>query len=650
MSRSSNDGAQALRNFPRLTQWRLRNFKSIEAAQVDLAGLTVLVGANSAGKSSLIQSILLFVQAQEARQERPDNFPLNGQWVRLGSFDEVLFAGSRAPQVELGGTVARDALFDPEQSADRAESRTGADSSSWAVSWDTSFFRPRDGDGGQMRFLRSVLSMDEKRRPSSGEGTPTRRVEVSLERSATRPRKWTGYPLLVFLAHNRDLDAAARDLLSGPTREFKGRVATTGPSPCDVRVTAGVPSRGLPHIMLRRSRLSTAMATPFLHGQWMFAFESEDEARKIIMKAVTEAIRSQHPPPEGKEVWEVGAEDILADVLGSLEHYCEFSDDGRPSGPDLTPDGLAMAGEIQKTFAPLSVGVASRDEEARALAWIRRRLESSDLQVLTEFPEQHEAARAVQRVRAFLAGRVRYLGPLRSTPRTLPGAYAPEYGVGTEGEFTASVLRASMDQRVTHCRLGSDEPVKESLGKAVDYWLDAINLGRGVTTQDRDRYGTETLIRPYDVDRELNLRNVGVGVSQVLPVIVLSLLADPGSLLLFEQPELHLHPSSQQALGDFLIAMMRSGRQIIIETHSDHLVTRLRRRIAEDAAADNRLVDNVGFVFAEREGGISRYRQVQPNEFGGIHDWPVGFMDQGASESAQLLEAALRKQETGSSA
>ncbi len=647
MSRSSNDGAQALRNFPRLTQWRMRNFKSIEAAQVDLAGLTVLVGANSAGKSSLIQSILLFVQAQEARQERPDNFPLNGQWVRLGSFDEVLFAGSRAAQVELGGTVARDALFDPEQSADRAESRTGADSSSWAVSWDTSFFRPRDGDGGQMRFLRSVLSMDEKRRPSSGEGTLTRRVEVSLERSATRPRKWTGDPLLVLLAHNRDLDAGARDLLSGPTREFKGRLVTTWPSPCDIRVAAGVPSRGLPHIMLRRSRLSTAMATPW-ERRGTVAFDSEDEAHMNFMKAITEAIRSQHPPPEGKEVWEVGAEDILVDVLDLLEQYDDF--DERPSGPDLTSDALALAGEIRKQFAPLSLGVASRDEEAHALAWIRRGLKPRDLQVLTEFPEQDEAARAVQRVRAFLAGRVRYLGPLRSTPRTLPGAYAPEYGVGTEGEFTALVLRASMDQRVTHCRLGSDEPVEESLGEAVDYWLDAINLGRGVTTQDRDRYGTETLIRPYDVDRELNLRNVGVGVSQVLPVIVLSLLANPGSLLLFEQPELHLHPSSQQALGDFLIAMMRSGRQIIIETHSDHLVTRLRRRIVEDTAADNRLVDNIGFVFVEREGGISRYRQVQPNEFGGIYDWPVGFMDQGASESAQLVEAALRKQETGSSA
>ncbi len=648
MSRSSNDGAQAVRNFPRLTQWRVRNFKSIEAAQVDLAGLTVLVGANSAGKSSLIQSILLFVQAQDARQERPDNFPLNGQRVRLGSFDEVLFAGSRAAQVELGGTVTRDALFDPEQSADRAESRIGADSFSWAVSWDTSFFPPRDGDGGQMRFLRSVLSMDEKGRPSSGEGTPTRHVEVSLERSATRRRKWTGDPLLVFLTRNRDLDARARDLVSGLTREFKGRLVTTWPSPCAVRVAAGVPDRGLPHIMLRRSRLSTAMATPFMHGRGTFANDSEGEIHMIIVNAITEAFRSQHPPLEGKEAWEEYIEDILKDVLDLLKQYDDF--DERHSGPNLTPAALAVAGEIREKFATLSIGVAGRDEEARALAWIRRRLDSRDLQVLTEFPEQDEAARAVQRVRTFLAGRVRYLGPLRTTPRTLPGAYAPEYGVGTEGEFTASVLRASMDQRVTHCRLGSDEPVEEALGEAVDYWLDAINLGRGVTTQDRDRYGTETLIRPYDIDRELNLRNVGVGVSQVLPVIVLSLLADPGSLLLFEQPELHLHPSSQQALGDFLIAMMRSGRQIIIETHSDHLVTRLRRRIAEDTAADNRLVDNVGFVFAERKGGISHYRQVQPNEFGGIYDWPVGFMDQGASESAQLVEAALRKQETGSSA
>jgi len=172
-----------------------------------------------------------------------------------------------------------------------------------------------------------------------------------------------------------------------------------------------------------------------------------------------------------------------------------------------------------------------------------------------------------------------------------------------------------------------------------------MGLIDAVTPKDQDRYGIELLVRPQGVNRELNLRNVGVGISQVLPVVVLSLLAEPGSLLLFEQPELHLHPLGQQALADFFLALMRSGRQVLLETHSDHLVSRLRRRVAEDETDE--LASRLGFIFAERDDAATTYRRVEANAFGGLNNWPAGFMDQAASESALIVEAALRKQQGG---
>jgi predicted ATPase len=108
-----------------------------------------------------------------------------------------------------------------------------------------------------------------------------------------------------------------------------------------------------------------------------------------------------------------------------------------------------------------------------------------------------------------------------------------------------------------------------------------------------------------------------------------------------EQPELHLHPAMQQHLADFLLACARSGRQLIIETHSDHFVSRLRRRVAEDG--DDSTRDLIAFVFAEMRNGKTNYRRVKPTRYGSLEEWPEGFVDQTAKESQAILRAVAKK-------
>jgi predicted ATPase len=111
---------------------------------------------------------------------------------------------------------------------------------------------------------------------------------------------------------------------------------------------------------------------------------------------------------------------------------------------------------------------------------------------------------------------------------------------------------------------------------------------------------------------------------------------------MLEQPELHLHPALQQRLGDFLLACANSGRQLIVETHSEYIVSRLRRRIA--AAPEDSLVSTVEILFAEKdEQGDTHFRPVRANEYGGIEEWPKGFFDQTASEAQEILRAAVKK-------
>ena len=141
-----------------------------------------------------------------------------------------------------------------------------------------------------------------------------------------------------------------------------------------------------------------------------------------------------------------------------------------------------------------------------------------------------------------------------------------------------------------------------------------------------------------------NLTQVGIGVSQVLPILVMGLLSKSESMLIFEQPEVHLHPKSQVLLGDFFLSMALSNRQCIVESHSEHLVNRLRYRIASSTAS-NELNDLTKIFFVEKTSKGSSFREVKVNEYGAIVDWPDGFFDQSYNQAQNILLAAAAKRE-----
>src|SRR5690606_17010608 len=114
------------------------------------------------------------------------------------------------------------------------------------------------------------------------------------------------------------------------------------------------------------------------------------------------------------------------------------------------------------------------------------------------------------------------------------------------------------------------------------------------------------------------ITDVGFGVSQILPVLVLCFYAPEGSTLILEQPEIHLHPRIQAGLADvFIDAIKRRGVQIILESHSEHLLRRLQRRIAEEQIA----ADDVALYFIEMKRGQSVLRPLDVDMFGNIRNW-----------------------------
>lgn len=249
------------------------------------------------------------------------------------------------------------------------------------------------------------------------------------------------------------------------------------------------------------------------------------------------------------------------------------------------------------------------------------------------------AAGAIEYARRWFQDSVRHLGPLRAAPQPLYGLPEAASGtsVGRHGEYTAAVLSAHAHRRVW-CPRPDDTGVDElPLGEAVNRWMTALGLLSSVASKEQGKLGFELLLRIEGVKRDLDLTTVGVGVSQALPVVTLGLLAEPGAMLLFEQPELHLHPDVQAALGDFFIALAASGRQLVVETHSEYLVTRLRRQAA--VSTDHNVPDLVRLFFFERRGGESVIGRGHIESGGGIPDWPRGFLDTVARELGAIAAA-----------
>ena len=134
---------------------------------------------------------------------------------------------------------------------------------------------------------------------------------------------------------------------------------------------------------------------------------------------------------------------------------------------------------------------------------------------------------------------------------------------------------------------------------------------------------------------------MGVGASQILPVVVIYLLAEAGDLVLLEQPEIHLHPRPQQVLGDFLLGIAQTGRQLIVETHSEYLINRLRRRIVEQALEEESKL--IRLLYAKRSRGATSFDELRPNNFALFDVWPEGFFDQSPRESEEIVRAAAAR-------
>ncbi|MBC6935335.1 MAG: DUF3696 domain-containing protein [Chloroflexi bacterium] len=208
---------------------------------------------------------------------------------------------------------------------------------------------------------------------------------------------------------------------------------------------------------------------------------------------------------------------------------------------------------------------------------------------------------------------ISYLGPLRQYPqRSYLWSGASPRRIEPNGENTIAVLIAS-------------ERSGDTVHKHVAEWLTKMELVNAfeVTALDKDKRFYETTVKVGVVTS--SLLDVGFGISQILPVITLLFFVPEGSIVLLEQPELHLHPGAQAHLADLLLHVAETRKlQVIVESHSEHLLRRLQRRIAEVESAFA-TPENIKMYFCEKGSGGSTIRPVDVDIFGQILNWPENF-------------------------
>lgn len=242
------------------------------------------------------------------------------------------------------------------------------------------------------------------------------------------------------------------------------------------------------------------------------------------------------------------------------------------------------------------------------------------------------------------------LAALRAAPqRRYAWTGEAPVSVGRAGESAAvAVLAATAEQRTL--QFAADQP-ELPFAQGIAYWLKHMGVASDFAIRPAadasDEY--QVLLKNHADACEVNLADLGFGVSQLLPVIVQAFYAQPNSTLWLEQPEIHLHSQVQAGLADLFIAATQAKEagqarnvQIIVESHSEHFLNRLQRRIAEGVISH----EDVALYFCSRTGMQTQIEDLAVDTYGEIANWPENlFGDEMTDIAARAMAAVQRKRQ-----
>ena len=239
---------------------------------------------------------------------------------------------------------------------------------------------------------------------------------------------------------------------------------------------------------------------------------------------------------------------------------------------------------------------------------------------------------------------VNYIAPIRENPKRTYVLDHDIASVGISGENTALLLKKVYNNTITGIVAPYSDDYKDNVFDIVSKtkfnvllqsWMNYLELGI-IELDDRQ----QDIIK-INVNRH-NISDVGFGVSQSLPILVEGLSIRNKQTLLLEQPEIHLHPKMQMRIADFLLSLAMQDKQVIVETHSDHIINRLVRRALES----EKFHDKIQIYFIDKnDEGFSFKEDIIIDPIDGAICENENFFYQFASETEKIIDAGYKNLE-----
>lgn len=239
-----------------------------------------------------------------------------------------------------------------------------------------------------------------------------------------------------------------------------------------------------------------------------------------------------------------------------------------------------------------------------------------------------------------------YLSAERISPKSVYDvsefAVNQRRSLGIKGEYTAHFLSQHGDESLFINELQHPKATSPHLIDNLNAWMSEITPGVRIITKLIPEINQASLHYQFssatEYTNEFRPENTGFGLTYVLPVVTALLCSKPGDLLIIENPESHLHPSGQSIVGKLIALAAQSDVQIIIETHSDHIINGVRGAVKNEHLAPN----NVLIYFLSRDLTSSEHcidvEKIEIDKNGRIDSWPEGFFDEWDKSLSILLK------------
>ncbi len=630
--------------------WTLEKFKSVyEKTTLEMSPLTIFSGANSSGKSTLIQSLLLTAQTLQS-PVHSRAVVLNGHIVRLGTFNDIVSDSEDINSILIGfeltpiSTDFNNPIINLNSNYYMRNRNITDEISSIDCTYTFSSHGPTEKN--EVLQLQPCLEECNVKVKRTSEGKILE-DEISICRSQKEIAERASY----YKLNEKNIQRA--EMTSLKYEVIKPKKIDSMRRYIHLRSSCQPAGISLVHFLPERiSIVFDAVEEDSKRLVEMFVMLDQyryrdidltednlkvlnDEFKNIVKNTVISFITEYVSSHEQNDIMKKR----LLDVCRTFDN--DFSTKNLQSCYIALPPSVRQL-LLQKLFDQYDILLKSIKAD---------RLPEYTIAYV---PLSTVSDLAITYTQQFFTHMVKYLGPLRDEPKPLyPLSGATDTkDIGFKGEHTAAVLNLYKDMNIQYipCQqfkenIATPIPQTATLIEAVLDWLDYMGVASKIHTIDKGKLGHEMKVTIPGASHLHDLTHVGVGVSQVLPILVQSLLAEQGSTLIFEQPELHLHPRVQTRLADFFISMTLLRKQCIVETHSEYLINRLRYLAILSEGSE--IADNVMIYFTEKDSNHTKYEPIKINQFGGVSSWPKGFFDESEEIARQILKRALNKRKNG---